>query len=355
MRGVFHDPATDPTMCLLATVTFVMAMLVCFIWAIPGVFTNTVVVAPNDTIMAAFDVDSQVTANIVYSLKSTSKGVGEGGRNIEDGERLLFYRERCDVIDRFSSKVDSDELVDVPADAARMEISRLYLATDSSLDYTVDLSLSSLVEAPPSSCYASLLLFRDYFALKSFVSSNDSRQAVTSYDFCNATRVSFSLDVEKSSYFFLALYVANLGQVESADVRVRGTVFYYNSSLYEDKLVCTLAPPINSTCQIHMGDETDHANDNNMCILITRGTPNIPGTVATGNRDVQVNSVGDNVDDIIQFERRRTTFWGTNRTFVFVCLFIPILLSSCVLALLTLRQANYGAYIRNGRRKKTVN
>ena len=74
--------AADPIMCFLAMVTFVIAMLVCIIWVVPGVFTHTVVVAPNETVMAAYEVDPLVTANIVYRVTSTMKEGEELNRSV---------------------------------------------------------------------------------------------------------------------------------------------------------------------------------------------------------------------------------------------------------------------------------
>ena len=237
-----------------------------------------------------------------------------------------------------------------------MEISRLYLAADSSIQYTVNLSRLSPVEESPSSCYASIHLFEDYLSLQSFLSSSNAKCADYSYEFCgNATNVSFSLDVKKSSYSFLALNLVNPGQVGSVNFTVSGTVYYYNSTLHNDNLVCTLTLPINSTCEIPTSDQSDQAK---LCILITRDIPHAPGkastTVATDSHDAPASNIINKDDDVIQLERRRTTFWGINRVYIFACLFIPILMSSCVLTILAPRRANYGAYIRSGR-KKIVN
>ena len=73
----------DPTMCFFAVVTFIMAMLVCTIWVIQGVFTHIVIVTPNETVMAAYEVDSIITANIVHRVTSTTQ--------VEDEENQEIY------------------------------------------------------------------------------------------------------------------------------------------------------------------------------------------------------------------------------------------------------------------------
>ena len=340
-------------MCFLATLLFAMAMLVCSIWTIPGVFTDKVVIAPNDTIMAAFEVDTHTTDNILYTLPSSEMD--------KKGE-LVFYRQRCDYLDPDSVEVNIEKDINVSANVERLELSRLYLREGSSLDYVVNLTLSSpsTTQVVPSDCYAAVHLFKDYFAFLSYLESNDTSGVLDTHRFCNTTTLHFTLDALKSSYYFLGLYTANHGQVESVSFTVSGILFYYDSSfLYDDNLVCTIIPSINSSCTIHTG----HVNDvPTVCIVITRGTPNIPGIdpssasiVAIGNNGIGTDdSYDNNYDDVIRLDRRVTTYWAINRAAVFACLFTPLMIGCCVLTILVPRRNNYGSYVRNSR-KKMVN
>ena len=116
----------------------------------------------------------------------------------------MFYREKCDDIHYYlSAKLDVSDHLDIPADTSRMEISCLYLAAHSSIQYTVNLSRLSPIEEVPSSCYASIHLCEDYLSLRSFLYSSDTSGADYSFDFCgNATNVIFSLDTKKNLYSF---------------------------------------------------------------------------------------------------------------------------------------------------------
>ena len=333
-------------MCFLALLTFVMAMLVCVVWAVPGIFTDMLVVAPNDTVMAAYQVDTRDTDNIQYALSSLIDG-----EVTNSSESLAIYNGTCDGLTASSVEVHINDSVDVSAEIQRIAVGRLYLAPDSTLDYTVKLSLSSSKDHPD--CFATLHVFKNYDGFTSFLNSNDTNQVILSYNFCNNNTVNFTLVVkDKSSYYFFALYAANRGQVESANVQASGTIFYYDDSSFLLNKVCHITPAINSSCTVPTGHQTDYAD---VCLLITRGTPYIPGTdpdtiitIAMGN-----SNAGDtnNNDDIIQLNRKVTTYWGLNRTAVFVCLFVPLLISCCVLTILTPRRANYGSYIWVNRKK----
>lgn len=345
------------SMCFLALLTFVMAMLVCTILAVPGVYMDTIVVAPNDTVMAAYEVDRQVTDNIMYSVSSSEA-------NVDDEEELVFYREVCDYIKLSSVEVHISQVSNVPTAevARRAEIGHLYLVTDSSLHYTVNLTFSSPAAQAPQDCYASVHLFKSYSDLSSFLKSNDTRNAVSSHQFCNGeSTLHFTLDVPKTSYYFLGLYTAaNRGKtVKSAGVQIDGTIFYYDASLLENRIVCRFFPSAKLSCTVPIGNNTQ-TNYENLCILITRGSPYIPGTnpgpVAMGNTGYPSGSYyvyGDN--DVVLLQRSDTTYWGINRIAVFVCLFALLMMSCCVLTILTPRRTNYGSYVRTNRKKKPVN
>ena len=314
-------------------------------------------VAPNDTIIAAYEVDTQTTDHIKFTLSSTE--ADKGGKD----QQLVFYRKRCDYLDPSSVEVHIDEEVNVSADAARMEIHRLYLVPHSTLDYVVNLTLHSDRATAkevhvPRDCYATIYLFNDYFALSSFLRSNDTTDALSSYSFCNTSTLHFTLIVSKSSYYFLGLYKADRGQIESAGVHISGTLFYLDNMLYEDEWVCHITPSVNSSCNVATGHLTDFAK---LCIVITRGTPYVPGTdpssvamVAIGNNVIAIDDSYYGTDDIIRLERRLTTYWGINRTAVFVCLFTPLMIGCCVLTMLSPRRTNYGSYVR-ATRKRLVN
>ena len=333
-------------MCFLALLTFVMAMLVCVIWIVPGIYMDTVIIASNDTIMAAYEVDPQTTESIVYSLPEMA---GEHLENVSD-EELVFYRKVCDYLKPSSVQVHISEVYNVTADVERMGIGHLYLANQSSLDYVVNVTLSSPAAKVPQECFASVHLFQDYSDLASFLSSNDTGNAISSHQFCDSSTLRFKLNVRKTaSYYFLGLYAANRGQVKSAGIRVDGTIFYYDTTLLGDDIVCHFSPSVNTSCTVPIGHVKDYQN---LCILITRGTPNIPGadpiTVAMGNKGATSNYIED---EIIQFDRMITTYWGLNRVAVFVCLFAPLMMSCCVLTILTPRRTNYGSYVRTNKKK----
>ena len=341
-------------MCFLALLTFVMAMLVCTVWAVPGIFTTTLVIAPNDTIMAAYQVDIRDTDNILFTSSSLVSKVANDG----DNKSLVVYNGTCDDITPSSVEVHINDSVDLLAEIERNAIGHLYLAALSTLDYTVKLSLSS--NKAPSDCYASIHLFKDYFSFKSFLLSNDTSQAASSYEFCNNSMINFTLVVKDSpSYYFFGLYAANRGQVyaKSVNIQASGTIFYYDSTSFLLNRVCQINPydSINSSCRVPTGHSTDYAN---VCLLITRGTSYIPGTdpdtkmtITMDNSDTGGANDDDNNDDIIQFERKVTTYWGINRLAVFMSLFVPLLMSCCVLTILTPRRANYGSYIWVNRKK----
>lgn len=334
-------------MCFLALLTFVMAMLVCVIWAVPGIFTNTLVIAPNDTVMAAYQVDTRDTDNIQYTLSSLIDG-----EVMNNSESLVIYNGTCDGLTASSVEVHINDSVDVSAEIERIAVGRLYLAPDSTLDYTVKLLLLS--SKVPSDCFAILHLFKNYDSFISFLNSNDTSQAISSHDFCNNSTVNFTLVVkDKPSYYFFALYAASHGQVQSVNIQASGTIFYYDVSSFLLNKVCHIIPSINSSCTVLTGHQTDYAD---VCLLITRGTPYIPGTdpdtivtIAMGNSNAGDTS---NNDDIIQLKKKVTTYWGLNRAAVFVCLFVPLLISCCVLTILTPRRANYGSYIWVSRKKR---
>lgn len=337
-------------MCFLALLTFIMAMLICVVWAVPGVFTDTLIIAPNDTVMAAYEVDTRDTHNIQYALSSMTSGEATS-----NAETLVIYNGTCDGLKASSVEVHINDSVDVSAEIERLAVGRLYLATHSTLDYTVKLSLLS--DKAPSDCFATLHIFKSYDSFNSFLDSNDTSQAVLSHDFCNNSTINFTLVVqddedEPSRYYFFGLYAANHGQVKSVNVQASGTIFYYDVSSFLLNKVCHIIPSINSSCKVPTGHVTDYAN---VCLLITRGTPYIPGTdpdtiatVAMGNG---IAADTGNNNDIIQLKRKVTTYWGLNRAAVFVCLFVPLLISCCVLTILTPRRANYGSYIWVNRKK----
>ena len=349
-------------MCFLAFLTFVMAMLTCIVWAVPGIFTDTLVIAPNDTVMAAYEVDTRDTDSIQYtlslssSLTTGSMAMGEEASN-SSSESLVIYNGTCDGLTASSVEVHINDSVDVPAEIERISVGRLYLVADSTLDYTVKLSLSSDSKAP-SGCFATLHIFKNYFNYKSFLDSDDASQATSSYDFCNNSTINFTLVVKDKPayYYFFALYTASRGQVESVNIQASGTIFYYDASSFLLNKVCY----INSSCTVPTGHQTDYAN---VCLLITRGTPYIPGTdpdpepntiaiVTMRNRNAgDTDSNNNDGDDIIQLKRKVTTYWGINRAAVFACLFVPLLISCCVLTILTPRRANYGSYIWVNRKK----
>ena len=339
-------------MCFLALLTFVMAMLVCVVWAVPGIFTDTIVIAPNDTVMAAYEVDTQDTDNIRYTLSSLSDEI------VNSSESLAIYNGTCDGLRASSVEVHINDTVELSAaEIERFAVGHLYLAPDSTLDYTVRLSLSS--SKAPLDCFATLHLFNSYFNFKSFLNSNDTSQATLSYNFCNNATINFTLVVKDShSYYFFALYTANHGQIKSINIQASGTIFYYDTSSFLLNKICHINPSNISSCTVPTGHQTDYAN---VCLLIARGTPYIPGTdpdtiatVAMSNNNAGGTNSNDNNDDIIQIKRKVTTYWGINRAAVFVCLFVPMLISCCVLTILTPRRANYGSY-RWVNRKKPLN
>jgi hypothetical protein len=338
-------------MCFLALLTFTMAMLVCIIWTVPGIFTDTLIIAPNDTVMAAYQIDTRDTDNVLYTLSSLM-GDGEASNSNRYSESLVVYNGTCSGLKASSVEVHINDSVDVSAEIERISVSRLYLVADSTLDYIVKLSLSSGGKAP-SDCFATLQVFNDYFNFKSFLDSNDTSQAISSYNFCNNSTINFTLVVKDkpAHYYFFALYTANRGQVTSVNIQASGTIFYYDIESFLLNKVCHLVPPTNSSCKVQTGHQTDNAD---VCLLITRGTPYIPGTdpdTDTDTNTITTVAVGNDNDDIIQFERKRTTYWGLNRAAVFVCLFVPLLISCCVLTILTPRRANYGSYIWISRKK----
>ena len=340
-------------MCFLALLTFVMAMLVCIIWAAQGVYTDTIVITPNDTVMAAYEVDRQVTDNILYRISS-----GKGD------EELVFYREVCDYIKPSSVEVHINQVFSVSTEVNRMEIGHLYLVTDSSLHYSVNLTFSSPATQAPQDCSASVHLFKSYSDLSSFLESNNTKNAVSRHQFCSGeSTLHFTLDVPETSYYFLGLYVAvDRGQVvKTAGVQINGTIFYYDVSLLNDRIVCRLFPSANKSksCTVPIGNKT-LTNYENLCVLITRGSPYIPGTnpgpramADTGYSSGSYYMYMYNNDDVVQLERTDTTYWGINRVAVFVCLFVPLMMSCCVLTILSPRRTNYGSYVRTNRKKKT--
>lgn len=345
-------------MCFLALLTFVMAMLVCIIWAVPGVYTDTIVIGPNDTVMAAYKVDRQVTDNILYHISSSGAHVTKDG-----DEELVFYCDVCDHIKPSSVKVHVSQVIRVSTEVKRMEIGHLYLVTDSSLHYTVNLTFSSPTARAVQDCSASVHLFKSYSDLSLFLESNDTRNAVSTHQFCRGESTShFTLDVPQTSYYFLGLYIAvDHGQVvKTASVEINGTIVYYDASLLNDKIVCRFFPSAHkSSCTVPIGNKT-LTNYENLCVLITRGSPYIPGTdpgpVAMGNTGYISDSYNMYKDsDVVHLERTDTTYWGINRVAVFVCLFAPLMMSCCVLTILTPRRNNYGSYVRTNRKKKSVN
>ena len=346
-------------MCFLALLMFVMAMLVCIIWAVPGVYTDTIVIAPNDTVMAAYEVDRQVTDNILYRISSSE------AHSAKDGdEELVFYREVCDYIKPSSVEVHISQVFGVSTEVTRMEISHLYLVAKSSLHYTVNLTFSSPAAQAVQGCSASVHLFDSYSDLSSFLDSNDTRNAVSSHQFCNGeSTLHFTLDVLSTSYYVLGLYIAaDRGQVvKSTGVQINGTIVYYDVSLLGDRIVCHFFPSAHKSgsCTVPIGNKT-LTNYENLCILITRGSPYIPGAdpgpISMGNTGYSSGSYYVYKDsDVVQLERTDTTYWAINRVAVFVCLFVPLMMSCCVLTILTPRRTNYGSYVRTNRKKKTVN
>ena len=338
-------------MCFLALLTFTMAMLVCVIWVVPGIFTDTLVIAPNDTVMAAYQIDTRDTESILYTLSSLSNN---GEASSDNSEPLVIYNGTCDGLTASSVEVHINDSVDVSAKIERTSVGRLYLAKDSTLDYVVKLFLSSSSGSrAPSDCFAMLHVFKDYFSLKSFLNSNDTSQAESSYNFCNNFTINFTLVVKDKPafYYFFALYAANPGQVTSVNIQASGTIFYYDIESFLLNEICHIVPSTNSSCKVPTGHQTDYAS---VCLLITRGTPYIPGTDPDSDSDpdiIATVAMGNNNNDIIQFERKVTTYWGLNRAAVFVCLFVPLLISCCVLTILTPRRANYGSYIWISRKK----
>ena len=117
----------------------------------------------------------------------------------------------------------------------------------------------------------------------------------TALTFAGMPRTSFSHWTPKELVLFLALYLATTGQVGSVSLTVSGTVFYYNSTLHDDNLVCVLTSPINSTWEIPTIDKSDQAKWPKLCVLITRGIPHAPGkasiVVAMSNHDVPVSNM----------------------------------------------------------------
>lgn len=336
-------------MCFLALLTFVMAMLVCVVWAVPGIFTDTFIIAPNDTVMAAHEVDTRDTDNILYTLSSLTDEI------VNSSESLVIYNGTCNGLRASSVEVHINDTVRLSeAGVMRFAIGRVYLAPASTLDYTIKLSLSS--SKVPSDCFATLHLFKDYFDFKSFLSSNNTNQAASSYNFCINSTIHFTLVVKDSpSYYFFALYTANRGQVESVNIQASGTIFYYDPSSFLLNKICHIIPSVNSSCTVPTGHQTYYAS---VCLLITRGIPYIPGTdpntiatIAMSNSNPGASGSDDNNDDIIQLKRKVTTYWGINRAAVFVCLFVPMMISCCVLTILTPRRANYGSYIWINRKK----
>ena len=323
-------------MCVLVLITLTMAGLVCVVWAVPGTFGSTLVIAPNNTVLAAYDLDTQDVDYVTYSLPALAPN--------SSSYELVFYREICGYLDPSSVEVDINDDIEVPSDTVRMKISHLYLAKHSSLDYTVALTLSS--PEVPTDCYASLHVFNDYSALSSFMKSNDKSDVVSSKEFCNASTVHFTLEVSKNSYYFLALHALDPGQVKSVNLQVSGTIFYFDSSLYDR--VCQISPGVNSSCKVAIGHLTDY---DSLCIVISRGTPHIPGTDTTIVAPITDANDGHEDDDIVQLESEVTTYWGVNRLAVFLCLFIPLIISCCIFTLLIPRKANYGAYVWTDRRQ----
>lgn len=311
---------------------------------------DTFVIAPNDTVMAAHEVDTRDTDNILYTLTSLTD------ETANSSESLVIYNGTCNGLKASSVEVHINDTVELSVvEIERYAVGRLYLAPASTLDYTIKLSLSP--SKVPSDCFATLHLFNDYFNFKSFLNSNDTSQAMKGYDFCNSSTVNFTLVVKDSpSYYFFALYTANRGQVESVNIQASGTIFYYDPSSFLLNKICHIIPSVNSSCTVPTGHQTYYAK---VCLLITRGTPYIPGTdpdtiatIAMSNSNPDdTNSNDKNNDDIIQLDRKVTTYWGINRAAVFVCLFVPMLISCCVLSILTPRRANYGSYIWVNRKK----
>ena len=168
-------------------------------------------------------------------------------------DRLFLYKLQCNDLRPQSRVVDTDKSFNLPPYVSIVELGHVYLLTGSSVTYQINMTLLS--EAPPTHCYATLLLNDQTF---------DEGVKI-----CNSTVGTLTVTASSNGYISPLLSVHSDAKLTAIRMKTNGTVYYYDATQSKAELMCDIDPPTNTKCSIPVRDNSA-SGSNKVCILAER-------------------------------------------------------------------------------------
>ena len=215
---------------------------------------DTMKIYPNDTIPAAPEggLDPSRVNYVLYKYYRVEDEQQQDDDGIDD--RLLLYKLQCSDLRPQSRVVDTDKSFNLPPGVSIVELGHMYLLSESSITYQINMTLLS--EAPPTYCYATLLLNDQTFD--------------EGVEICNSTEGTLTVTVTSNGYISLFLSVRSDANLTAMHMKTNGTVYYYDATQPKAELVCDIDPPTSTECSIPVQDNSAISGSNKVCILAER-------------------------------------------------------------------------------------
>ena len=228
---------------------------------------DTLRIFPNDTILAVPN-EGLDPSRINYVLYKYF-GVEESQQDdsiMDEIDRLFLYKLQCNSLRPQSREIDIDESFTIPdEDYVSVFLDHQYFLNGSSINYQINITLAS--DTVPPDCYAELV-------------QRDEQSNGESVEICNSTSASLPVEVTRDGYILVAL-ILNYGSVKlkAIDIKISGTLYYYDAVQSKAELACEIDPLINTKCSIPIRNNANQIGSSNICILAERES-SITGSVA---------------------------------------------------------------------------
>ena len=244
--------------CVLAgSVTFVsVVLLAVYPESLQRSGDTLKILYPNDTILAVPD-GGLDPSRIKYILYEYS-GVEElEQHDMNETDRLLFYKQQCNNLKPQSRVVDVDKSFTIPEDDfVSLMIDHQYLLNGSSIEYQINITLTP--ETVPSHCYAELVL-------------RDEQSNGESVEICNNTEATFPVKATRDGYALVVLIPGFDVRLKAINIKTSGTLYYYDVVQSKAQLACEIDPSTNPRCSIPVRNNANLiGSSNKVCILAIR-------------------------------------------------------------------------------------
>ena len=212
---------------------------------------------PNDTILAVPD-GGLDPSRIKYILYEYSGVDDLEQQNMNETDRLLFYKQQCNDLKPQSRVVDIDKSFTIPEDDfVSVMIDHQYLLNESSIEYQINITLAPET-VPSSHCYAELVL-------------RDEQSNGESVEICNNTEATFPVKATRNGYALVVLIPGFDVRLKAVDIKTSGILYYYDVVQSKAQLACEIDPSTNPRCSIPIRNNANLiGGSNKVCILAVR-------------------------------------------------------------------------------------